>query len=282
MISAKGMIASQLPELPEWLESTIKQYPYQPVLKDDNGDKGIVASRTEKVTMIPNQAGEYIVPEISISWWNTKFDRQEVASIPARKIHVVSSTAVISTGFSNPFYESLGSIEISDTENVSGDIMLDNPPNPGNQVRQAEQVWQVISLVLLVIWLVTVALWLRSRNNVSSTTQGEQNSANSLRAVIKDLKLACESNEPAMAKDALLRWARLSWKEKSPSSISEIATRSNEALTKEIYLISSVLYSNHRRVWHGDSFWQAFSEEKKLMDKKDDINHGKLKPLYKI
>ena len=76
---ALGQTASQLPELPDWVPDDFKQYPDQPSLNDSNNNKGIKASRQEKVAIIPNKAGEYVLPEISVPWWNTNTNKLEYA-----------------------------------------------------------------------------------------------------------------------------------------------------------------------------------------------------------
>ena len=36
------------------------------------------ATRQEKVAIIPNRPGEYVLPEMKIPWWNTSTDKLEI------------------------------------------------------------------------------------------------------------------------------------------------------------------------------------------------------------
>ena len=51
--------------------------------------KGITARQVTVVGIVPTRAGTLTLPEISIPWWNTQTDREEVAIIPAMTYEVL-------------------------------------------------------------------------------------------------------------------------------------------------------------------------------------------------
>jgi hypothetical protein len=88
-LSAAGQTASQLPELPRWDQSALRQYPDQPSLNDQVTAKGVTGQRIEKIAIIPNQPGKYTLPAIEVPWWNLQTEKQEVARLPEHEIEVL-------------------------------------------------------------------------------------------------------------------------------------------------------------------------------------------------
>jgi hypothetical protein len=69
----------QSPDLPG-----LRAYPDEPELTDADG----VATRVEQVTLVFDAGGDYVLPPVSLSWWNTTSDAVEVASVPALTLQV--------------------------------------------------------------------------------------------------------------------------------------------------------------------------------------------------
>ncbi len=80
-IKVEGLTAEQLndPELAEI--NAVKQYPDKAVTENLRKRDGITGTKQVKVAMIPTEAGRYIVPAISIPWWNTRSGKQDVRTI---------------------------------------------------------------------------------------------------------------------------------------------------------------------------------------------------------
>ena len=96
VLTADGQTASQLPELPQWVPAGFRSYPDQPQLKDDKNRNGIVGSREEKTALIPNQPGDYVLPAITIPWWNVNTGKMEQATLPQRRITVAAAAGIFS------------------------------------------------------------------------------------------------------------------------------------------------------------------------------------------
>ncbi|MCY4363069.1 MAG: BatD family protein, partial [Gammaproteobacteria bacterium] len=84
-LSAQGLTSSQLPELEELFPGDFRQYPDMPVLENTGSADGMTAVRRQKSAIIPAQAGEYTLPEISLPWWNTETQTMENAVLPERR-----------------------------------------------------------------------------------------------------------------------------------------------------------------------------------------------------
>ena len=284
-LTATGLTASQLPEFPAWPTDAFKQYPDQPVLTDDKQSDGVIGKRIEKIAMIPGRAGTYTLPEISIPWWNTVTDKLEYATIPERQIEIVASAAGTDRQSGNltlapdePTQPSNLASEPGGTQKPLGEAQqsLDNNPQPATL-----RYWQGLSLILFVIWIVTLLLW-RKAKRTGKATEVADSDQSSQRILIKQIKQACLDENPARAKELLLQWGRMTWPDRLPTSIGEIANRCSEQLAIEIGILNNVLYSRTSANWKGPELWQAFEQELKVREQKPELNKGKLEPLFKI
>ena len=92
-LTAQGLTASQLPEMQEQLPADFKQYPDIPVLENGRSADGITGVRQQKNAIIPARAGNYVLPAISLTWWNTGTQTMENAVLPERRVQVAAAEA---------------------------------------------------------------------------------------------------------------------------------------------------------------------------------------------
>ena len=95
LIQAEGLKASQLPHLEDLQSqsSTFKVYADKPE-EQERVSQGIIHSlRKEQYTLIPQQAGTWVLPEISISWWDSAKKQKRTSTIPARTVHILPTLA---------------------------------------------------------------------------------------------------------------------------------------------------------------------------------------------
>lgn len=284
-LTAVGLTASQLPELPEWTTSGFRQYPDQPSLTNSKTALGVTGKRIEKIAIIPNQAGNYVLPEIRIPWWNTSTDSLEYAIMPERKIIVASS---VQSDFDQQGYliaPAPGDItDVPDrTEKAAGQTQAsDDSLSTVATVGQSElRYWQWLSLGLALGWFVTIIVWWQSRRNLAKDIDEGDNTA-SVKLALRDLKRACSVNNATDAKDTLLRWGKIVWAESPPASIGDIGKRCSADLACEIHLLNNALYNRNQGSWEGEQFWQVFTAEQKNKEKKHEKKSGKLEPLYRL
>jgi oxygen tolerance protein BatD len=274
-LMAEGQTASQLLELPEWVPDAFKQYPDQAVLSDSKSDKGITATRQEKVAIIPNQAGEFVLPEISVPWWNTITNTLEYARVPERKITVAPLSNNSATGL--PTMPTLDA-PVNVTEENS-DPVLDTDTK--NEPVSTSTFWQTLSGGLALAWLLTLLLWWRSRKETKGEIVQDDKSIR-LKQVLKEVEEACKANQTDELKQALLLWGQCIWSDSPPTSLGEIGKRTPSELAERIELLNNHLYSKKKESWDGDSFWQVFKKSHALTDQKTKEQTGKLEPLYRL
>lgn len=260
-LTAKGATVGQLPELsqPSTLQG-IKTYPDQPLLKEDKQPDGLIAVREEKIAYIPSQPGEYTLPAVSISWFNTKTQKSEVASLPEVKL---TALAAGGSPVSSPAAQAQQQTPLVEA----------SPGQPNNPM-----FWPALSGLLALGWLTNI-LWFYRRSRLKAAANVSQLEHKPKLDPQKPLKIACLHNDPQAAKQALLQWGSQHF---ATDNLTELAGRCREPLRAEIMLLNQRLYSGAQSSWNGQLLWQAFTEAATGFTtgstQQDDI----LPPLYKL
>ena len=79
-----GMPAIFLPPMIGQIDNPgVSVYANEPVIEDDG-----LARRTEKITLVFENGGDFAVPEVSLHWWNTGTSSIDVATVPALLVAV--------------------------------------------------------------------------------------------------------------------------------------------------------------------------------------------------
>ncbi|MGR9053705.1 MAG: BatD family protein [Gammaproteobacteria bacterium] len=262
---AKGATVGQLPELASAdTVDSLKRYPDQPVLKEDKKAEGLVAFRQEKIAFIPSAAGRYTLPAIEIPWFNVRTGQNELAVIPATDIEVLPSAEA------SPEPMAVAPTPAPIIENPKAETVAPVVKTETNPI------WMWLALFLGAGWLATlVVVWV---NRASKPKDPEADPVQtSLKQCSRDLKKACERNDAAAAKDALIVWGRLQY---GVSSLGALAPYCEARLRDQILLLSRSLYGNEAGDWQGKPLFQAFVENKARQGLKKDADDG-LEPLYR-
>jgi hypothetical protein len=276
ILTADGQTASQLSELPQWVPGGFRSYPDQPQLKDNKNRNGIIGSREEKTALIPNRPGDYVLPAITIPWWNVNTGKMEQATLPQRHITVAAAPG---KGPAPVTPAPLGKLA-APAPAPQGQGSRAVPP-PVAAAGKESNSWPLLTLVLAAVWLLTlVAWWLsgRRRHGAIAAEAGED----SLRQVRRELRAACLSHSPARVRELLLKWGRLTWPDDPPANLGEIGIRSHPALAEEIHRLNHALYSQRPGDWRGEAFWQAFEHAHKRHQRAGKAEQGRLEPLHRL
>jgi hypothetical protein len=271
-IKAEGLTAEQLNDV-EFAEITgVKQYPDKAVTENQPKRDGITGVKQIKVAMIPSQEGKFVIPEISIPWWNTRTGKQEHARLPET---VIEATGIASTARVPP-------IEMLAPQ-VQSDVQ------PGENATQTTTAsdeaiiepgyWPWISLALAVGWITTTLLFFS--NNRSHKATKKPATTPPILPLQNAVDKACSKGDAIKTKDALLEWAAARWPEQSLTSLADIANASPAELSTQITALNSALYSPHAGNWEPKALRSAFhafiSQKHKTAKTPDSI----LEPLYK-
>ncbi len=267
---AHSSTVGQLPELnSSKIDPQLKAYNDQPILHEDKTVAGIVASREEKIAFIPAKAGNYTLPEIKISWFNTQSQKIEIATLPEMTLSVLAG-------------ENTAQVPVMPVVDEQKQI----PPSVENSLKTGGEnvllIWQIVAIFSTLGWLITLGVWFfKHKIALKKDAEPVENPAEiSLKTCVKQLKKACESGDANTAKTALLEWGRRQFDE---SSLGAIAPHCEARLRDEILKLNASLYAKNAEPWQGKELFKTFSENNARA--KFTAAHAKdnaLKPLYRL
>jgi hypothetical protein len=95
-LRAKGLLASQLPEVVSQASEGLSLYPKKPALDNQAHQQTVISERQQTIEAVANASGAQRFAPITLHWWNTDTDQLETLTLPERRIEV--SAAVGQTG----------------------------------------------------------------------------------------------------------------------------------------------------------------------------------------
>ena len=240
VLIADGLTAAQLPEIELQAIDGIKQYPDQPVLQDRRSSEGVRAQRVQKVALIPGSPGIYRVPEISINWWNRATGQLETATLPARELMVAPGVRTTPTAMLPPTAAAVPQ---------SAPLVL----APG-----ASRFWVWLSLFLACGWLATAVYWWlgrsRSKRSLVASSEAGGNPGN-LRDASRVLRAACEKDDSAATRAALLAWGQALLTPRCVVNLGDLVDLLGDDLAQEIAALNRSRYAGQAALWQGSSLW---------------------------
>ncbi len=268
-LKANGLVASNLPEIENNLPATLKQYPDQPEHEESYDENGFIGIRHDKMAIIPIEAGEYILPEIKIAWWNTDTDKMEFAELPERSIYAeISATAPVSET-PKLLVEKVIPVE----KNIDEEIIKIAEP------ASSQALWKWLSLILFILWGITLFIFWKSKR-IPVRPNNDSVKELSSRQYLKQLKQACAANDAVLTKQALLGWANDLWPDEKISSINTVKVHCEKDFQLKLDELNACLYGKTTIQWNGADFLRSF-EAQSFNNKLTAKSIGKLEPLYK-
>ncbi|WP_339533331.1 BatD family protein [Pseudomonas mucidolens] len=247
-LKAEGLASAQLPALPSTEVNGLRRYPDQPVLSNQNGERGVIGSREDREALVPNRAGSVELPAVEVVWWNTHEDHLERTSLPARTLQVANNPS----------------------------LMVDTPATPIIITAPDDQrlwIWQLSSLFLGLTTLLGFGLWWRARTQPAVLRAAQ--TGPSPRTLLDDLKRASQANDPQATRQALDAWAR-----QQPETLADMAARF-VPLSDALDGLNGALYSESGQFWQGEEIWRAVKAIPMAEREQDPgADNGGLPPLY--
>ncbi len=238
-LRAEGLSANQLPELSLHPQSGFKVYPDQPQLETGTNQQGVVGTRIEKYAIVPTQAGTLTLPAITLPWWNSQSGKLEMIKLAEKTVQIAPAAAGSAPS------------PMPQTEVAA------SPMQPG--AASASPLlwpWQLATLLLAIAWLFTLWLWWRKQPLPSAKPD---HSATLGKANLNTIKKACQANQSAQARNALLNWSHTHNPTSPAKNLVELAKQLNEEEAKQaIYQLDASLYKDGKE-WDGSACWQAIA-----------------------
>lgn len=190
-ISAKGLMASQLPELKFEDNKNYHIYPGKTEKQNHKTDTGILSGKTLEIAIVPTQAGEITLPEIKIPWWNTKTQKMETSVLPAKTLTVLPA-----------LHQQVVPQKNTAIPMVSHETTVDNGI-------WSNTVWPVLTLITSGFWMITLWIMWQQRQQLSKLklqSSQQTNKIPSMVSVPQELNNICEINDAKDFYQAINRW----------------------------------------------------------------------------
>ena len=265
-IAAVGLSASQLPDLSALTPTTegLKAHAEAAQLSDEVLDGHIVGQRDQDITLLADQPGRYLLPEMRVAWWDVVSSQRREVVVPAVTVTVVAAAGVGANAASAGGTASAPSAAQAlpgDAAAAPDPTTALSPSAPTTPLSGAAP-WVWLSGVFAALWLGTLAAWVwlhRRRQRASSgdaapaTPQAAAPSAAQARNAFHQ---ACRRHAAPAARDALISWARACWPHDAPTGLNALARRQgNPALTELLRELDRACIANS--AWNGDALARA-------------------------
>lgn len=273
-LEANGLLGTQLPNLPLPGAKGLRSYPDADETNNQVTSNGVIGSRTLRVALIPEKAGELVLPAIQLKWWDTEADQPRIARIPPRRISVTGVTPTPNT---------------ATTPSVPAPVIIDDQSLTAPDLTASHLIsdktipksWWALTMLLALGWLITLfTWWWTSRRHRShqpeSTSQKERQ--DSLRQCRNQVASSCQAGDAKSVRAALLKWAAVQFPDESPKELGSLAQRIDDPA------FSTAIADLQQVLWHRGSHFSAEIIEKtiKAFQAKplQTLPKGKLPPLY--
>ncbi|MBQ4828568.1 protein BatD [Alteromonas sp. MMG017] len=290
-LTALGVVEEQLPEIPEFYPPHFKLYPDQSSTTTVEKDSTLIAQRKSSLAVIPTQAGSFVLPEVTIPWFNTLTEQTEYATIPARTVTVQPATAASSPTqpvFDNQGANSATSVpanQVGQTENGSE---LNSEPKSGSTNSSEAQAPQYLTWLFAGLWALTVIAWVvtyliqrKRKPNYTATSANTVLVANSgdETAAFKSLMASVKASNTAAIAPALQTWLKCLY----PHHKGFINPSDHDA-TSEIQLHLNALqqtrFSQSKSDWKSESMQSAIKNARDTWLKNKKSGKNTLTNLY--
>ncbi|WP_299586435.1 BatD family protein [uncultured Microbulbifer sp.] len=261
-IRAEGLRAAQLPPLPKLDLQGLKTYPDQPQQEDQVGPNGVTGSRIETTAIVATQPGDYQLPAITLTWWDTKNKKQRTTQLPAFRFKVSGTAAT-----TPPSQE-------------SGNLPTLATPSTINLEKQGH-FWRNLAIAAIASHLLWILYFYRLNQKRTKLQTTNPNSEKKEQHEGK-LKKAIESEDPIHIQQALLEWLQQRWPQARGNNLSEMSHQLGfEELVELQSLLSAAIYQEPIKPLNTEKLKILIRQ---LMERNSDLNtaseQGELPKLF--
>ncbi len=259
MLTAAGLDKSQLPEITMNAPNGLKIYPDQAELNSNLTKERLISQKRQNFALVASQAGEYTLPKISISWWNTVTNKYQQAELPEQVITVLPNKDAPLPPVANiPLNE----------HNLTKSAVKNNGELPHTAQTIIVEKASYLQWVFLALWILTALGWFGHIVYLKRKTLHNSN-----RVIFKHinnnyltLMAACKQNDAEKALSLILPWLNNINSHADGTEISSLATAiemiNDESFTCAINDIQQHLYGKKAKEtkWVGESLLKVIQQ----------------------
>ncbi len=266
IIDAVGLEEHMLEE-PRWPEiAGTRIYPDQPqgISRDDG--EWVLGHKEFRYAVVPEQAGELVLPEIRLDWWDTVANRQRTAVLPEHRVEVKPSELSKSVSAAQPVSALPATPPAGSTQQGI----------PGNSMA-----WKTSTGVFALLWLATLFFYYRRQPRAAPPATNGIASMDE-RDLLKRFQQACHENDAPTARKTLAQWVRHHAPRPLRGSMRDFGADCGEpGLAREIAGLDACGFAQSSDAhWQGDPLWSAFKRWQRNAGKPKPQGPGERPELY--
>ncbi|MFB1000576.1 MAG: BatD family protein, partial [Colwellia sp.] len=200
-LTAIGVVEEQLPEIVSIYPDSVKTYPDQAETTTVEKDNTLIAQRKESIAIIPSQAGQLLIPQVRIPWFNTMTQKTEFAVLAEKTLQILPATT-----------QPTSVIPISPSIQTTTGVKPENSMVTGvkNQSINMPQYWIWLTASLLILWFITLVLWWKHVSILNNAPKQNSNSSarntQSEQSLWKSLEKALNKNDSLDTQKYISLW----------------------------------------------------------------------------
>ncbi len=269
ILDAVGLEENMLEE-PAWPDiPDVRIYPDQPqgITRDDG--KWVLGHKEFRYAIVPERAGELVLPEIRLDWWDTVTNRQRTAVLPEYRVNVLPSELNLAVPASP-----------APADNMPG---LTDLGSSGQAGATGAVLWKTATAAFAILWLLTLYFYFRRASAVTPPAGANGSGLLQERTLLKHFQHACKSNDASAARKDLARWIRNYAPSPMRGSMRDFgAACGDQVLQQRITELDASGFTGDGTVrWKGDPLWAAFNAWRKQSAKAETPAEGDRPNLYR-
>ncbi len=263
-LTAVGLGRAQLPKIIVNAPVGLRVYPDQAELDSKLTKERLISQKRQNFALVASHAGHYILPKITIAWWNTITNKYQQAVLPEQTITVHANADLPQSSIA---------INSTTANTLSRDLLINNTTTPVLPQPIITEKTSYLQWLFLALWILTALAWLShvlhlKRNNSPSESKNKHQKVNNNYLA---LMAACKKNNAEQALNLVLPWLNNLRANHSNNLIRhiEISTLSqaleqvnNEAFTCAINDVQQHLYGKKSadNSWSGKNLLNAIQQ----------------------
>jgi hypothetical protein len=247
VVTTEKMQAMLIPPMQLTAPEGVRVYPKNPSVEDQKSANGVFTQgvRTETASYLFTKPGDFILPEIKITWWDLSTKKLATSKLPATKIQIADTSAYVS--------------ELPPQQEIPAAA----PPTAHRNWRHYLPIATIIAAAFAILALLAWA-----------ATKWSPKLSSHYRAIIyhrreseptrwRRLKQAANQNNAPQSYALLLSWLRSSHQ---PITVDEFQRQANDpTLNEQIAILSQTLFASTRTTtWNGRLFYQSLAPHRQI------------------
>ena len=248
LVDALGLEENMLEE-PVWPEvAAARIYPDQPqgITRDDG--EWVLGHKEFRYAIVPEQAGEMVLPEIRLDWWDTVTHQQRTAVLPEHRVNVLPSE--LSTSATMPPATVDGLPQAPVGVSIEGAVSS-----------ASASLWKASTAGFAVLWLLTLFFYFRrGKSTVRAVANGSAPLGET--ELLNRFRQSCKKGDASAARKDLAQWVRNHAPKEQRGSMRDFGSACGDSSLQAAIaeLDTSGFADNSTGVWKGEPLWLAFKQ----------------------